>query len=324
MSWLISVPVWGDSYVRTFCDFAAPALVAAARRLGAPVKFLIHTNQPTPIERALAGYPVEIKPMSNKPTYIALQNGHADAVRQAEPGARVVLLNADLVVSGNFLTSCAAHLDAGMRAVVLLGIRTNLGSGAPPIDAAPRALLEWAWAHRHQIIRDLEWPHGGSMLPTNLFWQSGDSIVARGFHLHPAAIVKHEGLDFHSTIDGDLLDRFPRESIKVITDPDDCSMLEMSDPVRRFPVRGQHFVPAMVAASMRTRASAMHRWLFTHRIVVCGSGDAVMTDADPSWRILEALGEPVVPGTVAATPAVRAPERRLGHAPGGPRGRTLG
>lgn len=314
--WLISVPVWGPSYVRTFCDFAAPALVAAARRLGEPVKFLIQTNHPAPIGRALEGFPVEMREVSNKPTYIALQNGHADAVREAAPGTRVVLLNADLVVSGNFLTSCAAHLDGGMQAVVLLGIRTNLGSGTPPIDAAPRALLEWAWDHRHQIIRDLEWPHGGSMLPTNLFWQADGSVVARGLHLHPAAIIKGESTDFHSTIDGDLLDCFPREAIKVITDPDDCSMLEMSDPARRFPVRGQHFSPALVAGSMRTRASAMHRWLFTHRIVVCGDGDAVTTDSDPAGRILDALEAPV-------ERPVKSPERRLGQVPGGPRGRVV-
>ena len=37
------------------------------------------------------------------------------------------------------------------------------------------------------------------------FLSAGASTVARGFHLHPAAIVKQSSTQFRSTIDGDLL-----------------------------------------------------------------------------------------------------------------------
>lgn len=311
MSWLISIPIWGDKYVQTFCERAAPALLQACLKLPEPVKFVIHTDQPDRIYKALVGPPIDFKPVPNKPTYVALQNGHADAVRSAKPGDRIVLTNADLVFSGNLLARCAEHFAAGKQAVVLLGIRTNLTAPQPPAGAKPRGLLAWAWENRHQIIRDLEWPHGGSMLPTNLFWQAGSSVVARGFHLHPIAVVKHEGLDFQSTIDGDLLDRFPRESIHVVTDPDDCSMLEMSDPARRFPVRGHHFTPQLVAGAMRTRASETHRWLFEHRIGVLGNASDVTTDTGVADQILNMLG--------GSSDAVRQPQR--GKDPGPLRGR---
>lgn len=314
--WLISVPVWGAPYVRTFCERAAPALLAATRALLEPARFLVHTDDPAAVRRALAPELVEVRPTPQKPTYVALQDSHADAVAVASPGDRVVLLNADLVVSGNLLVRCAAHFALGMQAVVLIGIRTEIGPDLPPVGAPPRDLLAWAWDHRHQIIRDLEWPHGGSMLPTNLFWEAGPSVVARAFHQHPVAIVKQENTAFRSTIDGDLLDCFPREVIHVVTDPDDCAMLECSDPRRRFPVRGQHFTPALVAGSMRSRASVTHRWLFSHRVVVRGTGAEVADDADVARRILDILETP-------PPQPPRMPERLLGRVPGGPRGRVV-
>jgi hypothetical protein len=274
--WLISVPVWGTDYVRTFVEIAAPALRIAARRL-VGARFIIHTDAPDAVRDALGGlqgFPVNVRPVPAKPTYVALQEGHAEAIREAAPGDRVVLLNADLVVSANFFARIDEHFAAGRRAVVLLGIRTVIdasrGPGRLAPGAAPRALLEWAWANRHQIIRDLEWPQATSMLPTNLFFARGGSVVARGFHLHPAAIIKHDAIAFSSTIDGDLLDYFAREDIHVVTDPDDCAMLEVSPAERRFPVQPPGLSPARVAASMATRASATHRWLATHRIGVVG------------------------------------------------------
>lgn len=290
MSWTISIPVWGAPYVRMFNDVAAPALRAAAARLSFDVKFLLHTNSPDEVASGLRGFAVECRPISNKPTYVALQEGHADAVRSAEPGDVVVLLNADLVVSGNLFERIDELIEVeAKRAVVLLGIRTAACVERPPVDAEPRDLLEWAWAHRHQIIRDLEYPDGGSMLPTNIFWSRGESTVARGFHLHPAAVVKEESTSFRSTIDGDLLDCYERGDIHVVTDPDDCALLEVSPPERRFPV-GRRLSVDAVARSMVTRASPMHRWLFEHRIAVRGDPRDVTDDYKFADEILSRLG----------------------------------
>lgn len=313
---IISVPVWGPPYLRLFAQRAAPALLRARdelwRRRGVSARFIIHTTRAE--ERAarapLLGAPAEVKYIASSPPYEALQNAHSEAVQGAAVGEHVVLLNADLVVSGNFLDACEMHLASGMRAVVLLGIRTAIGADKPPVGAAPRALLQWAWDHRHQIIRDLEVPSGASLLPTYLFFTAGSSTVARGFHLHPAAISKQEDTSFRSTIDGDLLDCFPRELVHVVQSPDDCAMLEMSPPERRFPVRaGGGLTPAGVVASMRGRASATHCWLLTHRIGVVGA-DADCGDDAFVRATLEAM----------ARGPVRLPTNRRGLRPGGRRG----
>lgn len=286
--WLISVPVWGDRYHAVFERCAAPALVIAAQRLrdhllargeDCDVRFVVHTDNPQRVaSSALSEQLTTFRPLPDKPTYVALQESHADALVQAQPGDRVILLNADIVVSGNLLVRADEHFRSGFEAVVLLGIRTAAGDELPPVGAAPRHLLRWAWEHRHQIIRDLEWSSGASMLPTNLFFEQDGNVVARGFHLHPAAVIKRDGLRMISTIDGDLLDNYERERVHVVTSSDDCAMLEVSPPDRRFPVRAGALTPAHVAASMAPRASAMHRWLFESRIEV--AGDALRVDAD--------------------------------------------
>lgn len=310
--WIISVPVWGESYVRTFAEAAAPALLAAVGRLHVPVKFVMHTDQPERVRAALPDQDVEFCRVGDRATYVALQEAHAEVVAASMFGDRVVLLNADLVVSGNLLERCAEHFDAGRLAIVLLGIRTVAGRERPPAGAAPRDLLAWAWDHRHQIIRDLEWPRGGSLLPTNLFFAAGGSVVARGFHLHPAAIIKQDDTDFSSTIDGDLLDCYPRDRIHVVVDPDDCSMCEVSPPERRFPVRDDGGMrPRRVAASMASRASATHLWLFTHRIGVVGP-TRDCGDEQVVGEILEIMSQ-AAPAQVGG---------RRGRDPGGARGRV--
>lgn len=318
--WFISVPVWGSKYHDVFEQCAAPALVHAALRLReqspeeVDVRFVIHTDQPARVDQsALAGQPIIFRPVPNKTTYVTLQESHADALGLAAPGDRVVLLNADIVPSGNLLSRVDEHFRSGFEAVVLLGIRTARGPELPPVGEAPRRLLDWAWGHRHQIIRDLEWSSGTSMLPTNLFFAEGGAIVARGFHLHPAAVIKRDGLRMISTIDGDLLDNYEREKIHVVVDPDDCAILEVSPPERRFPVQpGRRLSPASVAASMISRASATHRWLFTHRICVAGDARATQVDVAPCDEILEIMGRPPPP---PRTVRGRTPTRDGGRRP---------
>lgn len=298
-SWVIGIPIWGPKYVKIFADYAAPALRAALRGCPDPVRILIHTDMPNEVRAALTivgGLPgmastvsIETFPVPTQPTYVTLQKSHADVIARAKVGDWVVLLNADLVISGNLLRACEARFMKGAKAIVTAGIRTKFGDGAPPVGAEPRALLVWAWDHRHQIIRDLEWGKGGSMLPTNLFFTNGDSVVLRGFHLHPVAILKEKELSFISTIDGDLLEHFPRETIHVVTDPDELSMLEISPLDKRFPVRSGIMNPARVAASMKSRASALHKWLFTHRIVIKGTGEGCGDDAVTA-AVLSLLG----------------------------------
>lgn len=296
MKIIASVPVWGPRYVRMFRHVMLPAFITSLRYHHLPVHLVLHTDATSVAhlmtdadQQAFAS--VELRPVPRKPTYVALQEGHADAVRQAAVGDIVILLNADIVVSENFVTRCVHEILLGAEAIVLLGIRTMFNpKDLPPPGMGSRDLLVWAWQHRHTIIKDLEWPHGKSLLPTNLFWEADNDVVARGFHLHPAAILKNADTAFKSTIDGDLLDCYSPDVIYVVTHPDDMSMLEVSPPDKRFPVRQAGALdPQRVASSMRTRASAMHCWLFTHRIVVCGTGAAVTNDDTVATRILDRM-----------------------------------
>lgn len=322
MTWIVSVPVWGAPYVRIFEGASAPALLAAVSRLGGTrVKFIIHTSaaEEARVRAALPGQDVEVRFVGDNPTYVALQNAHADALASADLGDYVVLLNADLVVSGNLLMRCAYQFSAGVQAVVMLGIRTVIGPEWPPAGAPSRDLLQWAWGHRHVIIRDLEWPDGRSMVPTYLFFGIGESVVARGFHLHPVAVVKRGDISFKSTIDGDLLDAFPRDRIHVVTDPDDCAMCEISQPERRFPVRDMGGMTSVrVAASMEARASPTHCWLFTHRIgvvgPVCDCGDEAV-----AREVLENMGQKELMQATGAGTAAQVGGRR-GRDPHGRRG----
>jgi hypothetical protein len=300
--WLISVPVWGDVYKQVFLERAAPALRQAIIALGEYAglqgnglkdycKVVFHTDSPGFADGAFPECSVEYIRIAPGNIYTSLQYGHRDAINMAPTDYRVGLLNADLVVSRNLFAKCEQHILGGKRAIVLLGIRTLLQEEAPPVGAAPRELLSWAWDHRHIIIKDLEWGKGASHLPTNLFWSDDNSVVARGFHLHPVAIHKQEALNFISTIDGDMLDTFPRETLHIVTDPDDMALIEMSEGGKRFPVGGPGAVmeAAGVAAAMRSRASELHRWQFGHRILVRGNG-AGINDQLIAGAILQYLG----------------------------------
>lgn len=273
--WLISIPVWGESYLYTFTTYTVPALRAALEESQLPVRFMIHTDQPATVREALEGFDVIVHPVIGPAGYTTLQYSHRDAVNAAKAGEYVALLNADLIVSKNLFSSCETHLSNGRPAVVLAGIRTvmDYANNPPPIGMGSRELLEWAWEHRHQIIRDLEWDTGRSMLPTNLFFVQDDTVVLHGFHLHPVAIKKpHSGeMNFISTIDGDLLEHFDTEQIHLVSDPDDMSMLEISPPERRFPVRDRPFTAQLVAGAMMGRASMQHCLFFQQRLVVKGT-----------------------------------------------------
>src|SRR5688572_29174891 len=96
--WLISVPVWGESYVETFLTCAWPALEIAIAELDQPTRILIHTDQPTYIGRMMVAGNVEFRRVPAS-SYIGLQMSHADAIASAEVGERIALLNADLIVS---------------------------------------------------------------------------------------------------------------------------------------------------------------------------------------------------------------------------------
>ena len=285
--YLIVVPVWGDHY-SLFRDYGVRSLRAALGDREA--KFLIRTDNPAGIKRCLYGYEVDARTVEG-PSYDTFCQGHREGVDEAPEGTRVVLLCADHVVSGNFFDGLDWHFAFGAEAVVMSGFRTRLEDvEGIPIGAKPRDLLKWGLEHPHKITQELFWGAGGATTPSTLFFERGDTVIHRGFHLHPVAIEKKRvitGGGHNRTIDDYLLENFAKEDIRVITDADDIALLEVSPHWRNF--RGPPVEMDNVVQWAKTQTTPMHRWLFTHRMVMRG-GNEDPGDREVCDRILEALG----------------------------------
>lgn len=290
--WYLSTPAWGDFNRKVFAKRAVHSYLAALHNLGTDrVKWVIHTDQPGFADRELDGYPVTyIHTSPEAAFYDEYRKCHLSVLRDmARPGDCVSLLNADFIVSDNFFTRIREHLSGGYRAVVTLGMRTLLDKNLPPTSVDPRTLLSWAWEHKHGVTRESVWGSGHSPAPTHIFFEEGDSVVARSFHLHPVAIVKDYLIEIRSSIDGETLENFPFETIHVVTDPDDLAFIEMSKSGKFRHFSGGTLSIDAVIGLMHSHymRAPLYRWQFGHRIVMKGDGSS-LGDVHIAKAILDA------------------------------------
>jgi len=290
MSWLICIPVWGDHHLRLFETETVPALRVALAVGGiSDVRFLVHTDNPLRVNLALEGFAADVRsPHKFYSPYRIMSAAHRDALAAALPGERVAFVNADMVGSCEVFAAAERRFAEGKQAIMVTGTRTALGGERPPCGAQARDLLAWAWEHRHPWTEDCVWGRGKSVVPSQLHFESGNSVITHAFHLHPWAVVASAKLRIDGlTIDDTLADSIALGCIHVVTDPDEAAFIEMSPPER--PKFHRHQSPSTARSiaywarglneTNGPRCSALHRWQFQHRIVIKGDG-ADRSDVD--------------------------------------------
>ncbi len=283
MSWVIVLPAWGERALSYFTSTSLPSVQAALASAGIrDARFIVHTDDAHYVRRLVPGA-LTLPVPKTETKYHDLGGCHRQAISQAAIGDHIAIINADHAVSVELFAACERRFATGKQLIMAAGTRT-LFTQRPPIGARSRVLLDWAWANRHPVITDAIWGTGHSpSLSVIYFTEGSDEVIARAFHLHPVAFVRRAGLKFTGiTIDDGLVDAFPHDEIHVVTDADELAMAECS-PI------DYHFASRETAISLWAiarwagklkgttppRASAAHRWLFTHRIIIKGTGKEI-------------------------------------------------
>lgn len=291
--WVIAVPVWGKRCNDLFFGPGLESHLAAIERLrevyrgSVRVRFVIQTDDPARVGAQVAARGFEVMtlppPAPNAP-YLAFVAAHRHAIETARENERIALMNADMVMSIEALAVSEARFRQGKRAIIAAGTRTkaptkSLWTGRfGPKPMASRELLAWTMMHAHTITKQCFWGEGRCHLPWGVYFRDGDSIVLRGFHLHPFAVVKDRDLPFKNTVDLALVDNYTRDEMHVVTDPDEMALAEMSPPDKVF-ADNEWPIDATAIFSWALRgAGPTHWWNFGHRI--CIQGDPSLVEID--------------------------------------------
>jgi hypothetical protein len=288
--WLIATPAWGERCVWLFVNQTLPAIRAAAARVSGNVRFLVHTDDPKRIKEELGSLPPHMVlpvPKGDSP-HVKLGECHRKAIELTGNGECIAFINADMAPSVEVFEAAERRFAEGKRLIMMAATRTC--DGVPPVGARSADLLRWTMQHRHPIISRCFWgADSGTTVPWAIYFQRDDDIVLRGFHLHPFAVMKDRGLSFQrKTIDADLPDQFTREEIHLVTDADEASFAEISEPWRTFKLLNGPITVESAAKWAKNAATPVHQWFFTHRIAICGKGEDI-GDAAVCDDILRAL-----------------------------------
>lgn len=291
--WVIAVPVWGKRCNDLFfgpgleSHFAAIERLREAYRGSVRVRFVIQTDDPARVGAQVAARGFEVTtlpaPAPNAP-YLAFVAAHRHAIETARENERIALMNADMVMSIEALAASEGRFRQGKRAIIAAGTRTKAPTKSfwtdrfGPRPMLSRDLLTWTMRHAHTITKQCFWGEGRCHLPWGVYFRDGDSIVLRGFHLHPFAVVKDRDLPFKNTVDLALVDNYTRDEMHVVTDPDEMALAEMSPPDKVF-ADNEWPIDATAIFSWALRgAGPTHWWNFGHRI--CIQGDPGMVESD--------------------------------------------
>ena len=285
---IIAVPCWGKRYRDVFLGpvlkthrAALDALREEYRRT-INVRYVVQTDAPVAVAKALGDHDVTIVPAPPAQKRLnpmrAMARAHAHAIETAKENERVVLLNADIMISVEALVATERQFRRGKKAIVMSGTRTLPGWRGPPGPLPARALHAWSMKYPHPITRSCFWGTGKCHLPWGVYFREGDSIVLRAFHLHPFAIVKDRPIKFEGTIDLDLLENYRTEEIHVVTDADEMAMVEMSPKSKVLGDNEWLIDRSQIIAWALRGAHPMHWWNFRHRICVQGNPQSVKED----------------------------------------------
>jgi hypothetical protein len=307
---VIAVPCWGDRYREIFfgpvlrSHRAALAFLARAFDNTVKVRYVVQTDNPRSFAHALGDMELTLVPPPDearqRSPMRAMTTTHEHAIASAGMGDRIVLLNADMIVSAEAFAAVERQFRRGKKAVVASGTRTLLPwhrrvtDGPSPMTA--RALHAWSMRHAHPITRSCFWGTGKCHLPWGVYFRENGATVLRAFHLHPLAVFKDRELKFSGTIDMDLIDCYRHSEIHLVTDADELALAEVSP---RSKVLGDNPWPidvGQILAWAVRGARPMHWWNFRHRIAIEGDASAVECDRVVADEVLRLCPYPAALG----------------------------
>lgn len=269
--WLIGVPVWGEQYVRNFIDISLPFHRAALKGFPHEVHYVVHTDNPGAVWPNLPE-DSDVLPVPDGAGYQRFGACHAAVLDMAQPGDRVSLMCADMIISRECFFAAEARFEQGYKAVCWLGHRTAATVyPTPGISAA--GLNRWAMENTHQIIDELFYGTGRSKTPSIIYFRKGGSVVMRPFGLGPFAVIKDRDLHFVGTMDNDLAARYKHEEIHVVTDCNEMACAEISEPDKNFGVWDRVLNADHIAAWASQCTNEINRWFFTHSCRIVGEED---------------------------------------------------
>ena len=252
-----AVPVWGDSYVRTFLQYSLPSQLAPENipSLEGQHSYTIYTTNEDreriasseafkALQRTIEVDIHTIESVGQK--YDIKSNCYRQALhRAAQRGAAVFLLNADIVLADGFVQKIVTLLSSGKRVIEVPGPRGILNAigreleqwrDGIAINISPIALGALWFKNIHPLLRMhfVEGEEGAAFHPSHLYWSvAQEGIVARCFHLYPIVVYpKNSPADFTTTIDDDLVGNLAiaRREIFLAQDSRDLFCCELSPP----------------------------------------------------------------------------------------------
>jgi hypothetical protein len=271
--WIITIPTWGQRCNDAFINVGLPSLRAALRLAKVPARFLIHTDDPIRIKKAMEGLDVffRVVPAGRSPHH-KLGTAHIDAINLAGDGQFICFLCADMVVSVECFAFAEKRFAQGKK--IIMGASSRTFGDEPPIGAKSRDLLAWTMRHPHPITVDCFWETGKGDVPWAIYFKRGKNIVLRAFHLHPFAAVKDNKLKFSgATIDYDLAASYSHAEIHVVAGANEMAMAEVSPLSRILGGRSTPITVDSIAAWASRNTIDVHRWFFSDNpITITGTG----------------------------------------------------
>lgn len=269
--WIIGVPVFGDYHAKQFSEVTLPRLKACLAGFASPkqpVLWIIHTDRADEVNEWIPGaVTIKLKPPMDYQRFV---EGHKEVWEIAEDGDSVCFLCADIVPSKTAFFFADKAINEGAKAVVAAGIRT-FAPEPPPIGANAEELLEFSMKYPHKIVSDTFYGTGGSENPTNVYFRKGDSVVLRGFHLHPFVAVKRS-TSFKGTVDDDLMEGFNEGEIYIIKNRE-LALVEMSPESKAQPCGCKPFNIDDMKKVFEQKAKGAHKYFLKHQIRILGSED---------------------------------------------------
>mgnify|MGYP001614507718 FL=1 len=292
--WVISLAAWTTYYRAKLKLVALPSINAALAHATGPIQFILHTDEPADFADVHFAGDVDIRLFQPDPSAVYQSYGNADriALELAPEDANIALIPSDVMVSCEFFEASEKRFAQGKGAIVGSAARTLVAPEDCPAGLSARDLLGWSFSgeRQHPVSAGCYYGEGKNVVGWMTYFRGPQGTVGRAFHLHPFAVRNDRVLFFNrETVDLDLLDRFSKDEIHVVVDPDEMAFAEISGTEKAIPQMAHPVSVGSIVSWARNHSTPLQRYLFQHRIVVQGTGEDHL-DEVPANEILRILG----------------------------------